>query len=173
MNCVFPRTCGYASRCVYTCAVNSSPAKCQPQSEWQRLPESQAQKSATCAFRHRHEAVTFLEQLWRWLPCQWRFWSANGTDVSASASCATKVSFLFFFKESTSYELLAPPFYEVRGKFILNITGHPSHLPYSGQKMAGPFWGRTLADRIQVIKYIICDYLLYKLVVAKVLMSTF
>lgn len=87
-----------ASRCVYTCALNSSPAKRQPQSEWQRLPESQAQKSATCAFRHRHEAVTFLEQLWRWLPCQWRFWSANGTDVSASASCARKVSFLFFLK---------------------------------------------------------------------------
>lgn len=79
----------------------------------------------------------------------------------------------YFFLRIYFICTISPPFYKVRGKFILNITGHPSHLPYNGQKMAGPFWGRTLADRIQVIKYIICDYLLYKLVVAKVLMSTF
>lgn len=100
----------------------------------------------------------------KFLKCEW--------NRCECLSFSVQERFHFFFKESTSYELLAPPF-TVRGKFILNITGHPSHLPYNGQKMARPFWGRTLADKIQVIKYIICDYLLYKSMVAKVLMSKF
>lgn len=59
-----------------------------------------------CAFSHHHEAVNFLDGLWYLLPYQWRFWGANETDMSTSASVCKKCLISNLKKKSTSYELV-------------------------------------------------------------------